>query len=55
MSNVDDNAEEAEENKDDWSEDDVETPAGVTDTMLTATNFFEDNEQAHIYSIAPGE
>ena len=29
---------------DDWTEDGVEIPAGVTDTMLTATDFLEDNE-----------
>ena len=29
---------------DDWTEDDAEIPAGVTDTMLTATDFLEDNE-----------
>ena len=28
---------------------------GVTDTMLTAINFLEDNEQDQIYNIAPGE
>ena len=32
----------------DWSEDDAEIPAGVTDTMLTATDFLEDNERAEI-------
>ena len=32
----------------DWNEDDAEIPAGVTDTMLTATDFLEDNEQAEI-------
>ena len=32
----------------DWSEDDAEIPAGVTDTMLTATDFLEDNERAQI-------
>ena len=32
----------------DWSEDDAEIPAGVTDTMLNATDFLEDNEQAEI-------
>ena len=40
---------------DDWTEDGVEIPAGVTDTMLTATDFLEDNERAQIYNIAPGE
>ena len=29
----------------DWTE---EIPAGVTDTMLTATDFLEDNERAQI-------
>ena len=32
----------------DWNEDDAEIPAGVTDTMLTATDFLEDNEQAEL-------
>ena len=40
---------------DDWTEDDVEIPAGVTDTMLTANDFLEDSERPQIYSIAPGE
>jgi len=40
---------------DDWIEDDAEIPAGVTDTMLTATNFLEDSEREQIYGIAPGE
>ena len=40
---------------DDWTEDGVEIPAGVTDTMLTATDFLEDNERAQIYNIAPGK
>ena len=40
---------------DDWTEDGVEIPAGVTDTMLSATDFLEDNERAQIYNIAPGE
>ena len=32
----------------DWNEDGAEIPAGVTDTMLTATDFLEDNEQAEL-------
>jgi len=40
---------------DDWIEDDAEIPAGVTDTMLTATDFLEDSEREQIYGIAPGE
>ena len=27
------------DDEDEWSEDEVEVPAGVTDTMLTATDF----------------
>ena len=34
---------------------DAEIPAGVTDTMLTATDFLGDDEQQQIYNIAPGE
>ena len=44
-----------EQHTDDWIEDDAEIPAGVTDTMLTATDFLEDSEREQIYSIAPGE
>ena len=42
---------------DEWSEDEAEIIAGVTDTMLTATNFVEDSEREHehILNIAPGE
>jgi hypothetical protein len=28
---------------------------GVTDTMLTAADFLDDNERQHIYNVAPGE
>ena len=38
-----------------WTEDDAEIPVGVTDTMLTAINFLEGNEQGQIYNITPGE
>ncbi len=38
-----------------WSENEAEFTAGVTDTMLTATDFLEDNEREHIFNIAPGE
>lgn len=47
----DDNSEQV----DDWTEDDVEIPAGVTDTMLTANDFLEDSERPQTYSIALGE
>ena len=40
---------------DDWSEDEAEIPAGVTDRMLTATDFLNDSERQHIYNFAPGE
>ena len=40
---------------DDWSEDEAEIPAGVTDSMLTATDFLDDSERQHIYNFAPGE
>ena len=46
---------ETSEFHDDWSEEDAEIPAGVTDTMLTATDFLDDNERQQIYNIAPGE
>ena len=41
--------------EDNWSEDEVEIPAGVTDTMLTATDFVTDNERQQILNVAPGE
>ena len=34
---------------------DAEISAGVTDTMLTATDFLGDDERQQIYNIAPGE
>ena len=40
---------------DEWSEDETEVPAGVTDTMLTATDFLEDNARQHIFNVAPAE
>ncbi|CAB3986940.1 Hypothetical predicted protein [Paramuricea clavata] len=38
-----------------WSEDETEIPAGVTDSMLTPTDFVDDTERQHIYNVAPGE
>jgi len=38
-----------------YSEDEAEVPAGVTDTVLTATDFLEDNEQQNILNVAPAE
>ena len=43
------------ETEDQWSEDEAEIPAGVTDTMLTNTDFVEDNGSQCILSVAPGE
>lgn len=37
------------------SEEETEINAGVTDTMLTVTDFFEDNERVHILNVAPAE
>ena len=40
---------------DDFSENEAEIPARVTDTMLTATDFLDDNERQQIHNVAPGE
>ena len=53
--NVEDTAIKRKQVDDGWTEVDAEIPAGITYTMLTATDFLEDSEQAQIYSIAPGE
>ena len=49
------NCDEALKSEDQWSEDEIETPAGVTDTMLTNANFVENTESRYILSVAPGE
>ena len=41
--------------EDNWSEDEEEIPAGVTDTMLTSTDFLEDSERQDILNVAPSE
>ena len=41
--------------EDQWSEDESEIPAGVTDTMLTAPDFVTENERQYILNVAPGE
>ena len=41
--------------EDEWSEDEVEIPAGVTDTMLTSTDFLEATEHENILSVAPAK
>ena len=43
------------DSKDEWSEDESDIPAGTMDTMLTATNCFEDNERQSILNVAPAE
>ena len=52
---TDTNCNEIFESEDEWSEDEAEIPAGVTDTMLTKTDFIEDSETKYILSVAPGE
>jgi hypothetical protein len=41
--------------EDEWSEDEAEIPAGVTDSMLTPPDFVNDSERQQIYNFAPGE
>jgi len=45
----------AVENENNWSEDNVEIPTGVTDTLLTAPDFLEDTERQNVLNVAPGE
>ena len=40
---------------DEFSEDEAQIPAGVTDSMLTPPDFVNDGEREHILNIAPGE
>ena len=53
--NIDCQTQQTTDNEDDWSEDEVEIPAGVTDTMLKAPDFVTDGEQQYILNTAPGE
>ena len=41
--------------EDEWSEDETEIPAGVTDTMLTPPDYVDNSERQQIYNVAPGE
>ena len=41
--------------EDEWSEDEAEIPADVTDSMLTSSDFVSDIEKQEIYNFAPGE
>ena len=52
---TDTNCNEILKSEDEWSEDEAEIPAGVTDTMLTKTDFIEDSETKYILSVAPGK
>ena len=45
---TDTNSNEIHESEDEWSEDEADIPAGVTDTMLTKTDFIEDSETKYI-------
>ena len=40
---------------DEWSEDEAEIPAGVTDSMWTPPDFVSNCERQEIYNVAPGE
>ena len=42
------------DDNDEWSKNETESPAGVTDTMLTSTDFVE-NERQYILNLAPAE
>ena len=50
-----DKSQQTSDDEDEWSEDEAEIPAGVTDTMLTAPDFMTDNERQYILNVAPGE
>ena len=39
----------------DWSEDEAEIPAGVTDTMLTPTDLLGDSGRQYVLNVAPRE
>ena len=41
--------------EDECSEDEAEIPAGVTDSMLTPSNFVDDTKRQEIYNFAPAE
>ena len=41
--------------QDEWTEDEAEIPAGVTDSMLTTPDFVNDSKRQEIYNFAPGK
>ena len=53
--NNDNNDSDRVDKADNWSEDEEEIPAGVTDTKFTAPGFLEDSEQQDILNTAPTE
>ena len=53
---IDDNEDNTDDNNDgECSEDEVEPPSGVSDTMLTPTDFLDDNCCDRIMNVAPAE
>ena len=53
---IDDNEDNTDDNNDgECSEDEVEPPSGVSDTMLTPTDFLDDNCRDRIMNVAPAE
>ena len=53
---IDDNEDNTDYNNDgECSEDEVEPPSGVSDTMLTPTDFLDDNCHDRIMNVAPAE
>lgn len=53
--NNDNNDSDRVDKADNWSEDEEEIPAGVTDTKFTAPGVLDDSEQQHILNTAPAE
>lgn len=45
----------SQNDEDEWSEDEAEICAGVTDTLLTPPDYVDHNEQQRILNLAPAE
>ena len=41
--------------EDEWSEDETEIPADITDTMLTPPDYVDNSERQQYYNVTPGE
>ena len=54
-SHIENKADSLHLSEDQWSEDEAETIAGVTDTMLTPPDFLESDERQSILNVAPAE